>query len=203
MESNASSSKRAKGKTIIIIGGGASAVEALEFAAVEEAEKIYILARSDKWIIPRNPIVNGLLAMNIFGQETFLSWIPEMFLRKFFYRDLEDLAPTDKGIYMDTPMVNTDVMDKLRSGKAEWVRCDILEFTENGVLVNERARGVPAGGPGQPAVIEGDMVVMATGFTRPELSFLPPDCYEDPYVPPNWYLQTFPPNHPSVSCINW
>jgi cation diffusion facilitator CzcD-associated flavoprotein CzcO len=42
--------KRAKGKSMIIIGGGASAVEALEFASHEEADKIYILARSDKWI---------------------------------------------------------------------------------------------------------------------------------------------------------
>jgi cation diffusion facilitator CzcD-associated flavoprotein CzcO len=40
--------KEAKGKKLIIIGGGASAVEALEFAAHEEADKTYILARSDK-----------------------------------------------------------------------------------------------------------------------------------------------------------
>jgi hypothetical protein len=188
---------------MIIIGGGASAVEALEFASEEEASKIYILARSDKWIIPRNPFLNMLLAMNIFGQETILSWIPEMLLRKLFYRDLEDLAPINKGIFTDTPMVNSDVMDKLRSGKAEWVRCDIIEFTDRGVLVNKRARNIPAGGPGQQELIEGDMIVMATGFKRPELSFLPEDCYLKPYVPPNWYLQTFPPNHPSISCINW
>lgn len=50
--------KSAKGKTMVVIGGGASAVEALEYAADEDAAKVYILARSDKWIIPRNPIVN-------------------------------------------------------------------------------------------------------------------------------------------------
>lgn len=36
--------KEAKGKSMIVIGGGASAVEALEFAS-HEAEKVYILAR--------------------------------------------------------------------------------------------------------------------------------------------------------------
>ena len=108
--------KSAKDKTIIIIGGGASAVEALEFAASEDAGKIYILSRSEKWIIPRNPIINALLSFNIFGQETIFSWIPELLLRKLFYRDLEDLAPANKGIFTDTPMVNSDVMDKLRSG---------------------------------------------------------------------------------------
>lgn len=88
--------KDARGKKILIIGGGASAVEALEFAAHEEADMVSILARSDKWIIPRNPVVDVLLSFNIFGHETIFSWIPEMLLRKFFYRDLQDLAPTDK-----------------------------------------------------------------------------------------------------------
>jgi cation diffusion facilitator CzcD-associated flavoprotein CzcO len=192
----------AKDKTMIIIGGGASAVEALEFAHEEGAEKIYILARSDKWIIPRNPIWNMLLALNIFGQETFLSWIPELLLRKMFYRDLEDLAPANKGIFTDTPMVNSDIMEKLRSKRAEWIRCDIEGFTEHGVKINRRARGVPAGGQGRQDEIEADVVVMATGFARPKLDFLPESCFNKPYDPPNWYLQTFPPDHPSISCIN-
>jgi hypothetical protein len=193
--------KQAKGKTMIVIGGGASAVEALEFAAHEEADKIYILARSDKWIIPRNPIVDVLLSFNIFGGETFLSWIPELLLKKLFYRDLEDLAPTDKGLFTGTPMVNSDVMDKIRSGKAEWLRGDIKGFTSDGILFNHRGKGVPAGGPGREKVIEGDIVIMATGFSRPTLNFLPEDSFDEPYNPPNWYLQTFPPNHVSV-CAN-
>jgi cation diffusion facilitator CzcD-associated flavoprotein CzcO len=67
--SSSPTGKRAKGKNVIIVGGGASAVEALEFAAYEDSRKIYILARSDKWIIPRNPIVDILLSFNIFGRE--------------------------------------------------------------------------------------------------------------------------------------
>lgn len=194
--------KKAKGKKIIVIGGGASAVEALEFASEEEAAKIYILARSDKWIIPRNPVINTLLAFNIFGQETIFSWIPEMLLRKFFYRDLEDIAPYNKGVFMDTPMVNSDVMDKIRNGTAEWVRCDIEEVKEKGIKVNRRAQGVPPGGTGREDIIDADMIVLATGFGRPSLSFLPQDSFEEPYGAPNWYLQTFPPTHPSVSAIN-
>lgn len=194
--------KDAKGKKIIVIGGGASAVEALEFATHEEAASTTILARSDKWIIPRNAVVDILLALNIFGQETFLSWIPELFLKKFFYRDLEDLAPTDKGIFTGTPMVNSDVMDKIREGKAEWLRGDIKGFTEEGIVFNLRAKGVPSGGPGKLQLVKGDIVVMATGYDRPSLDFLPSDTFKDPYSPPNWYLQTFPPTHPSVCCNN-
>lgn len=195
--------KRAKGKTIAIVGGGASAVEALEFATEEEAGKIYILARSDKWIIPRNAIVDMLLSMNIFGQETFLSWIPELLLKKFFYRDLEDLAPSDTGLFTGTPMVNSDVLDKIRSGKADWLRGDTKSFTEEGIMFNARAKGVPKGGPGRERLIKADMVVMATGFDRPSLNFLPEDNFQDPYSAPNWYLQTFPPKHPSICCNNW
>ncbi|RDL35698.1 FAD protein [Venustampulla echinocandica] len=194
--------KHAKGKSIAIIGGGASAVEALEFAAEEEASKIYILARSDKWIIPRNALIDMLLSFNILGQETMFSWIPELLLKKFFYRDLEDLAPTDKGLFTGTPMVNSDVMDKIRSGKADWLRGDIKGFTEEGIRFNTRAKGVPTGGPGRERLIKADMVVLATGFDRPTLDFLPEDNFEDPYSAPNWYLQTFPPKHPSICCNN-
>lgn len=188
--------KPAKGKTMAVIGGGASAVEALEFAARAGASKVKILARSDKWIIPRNALCNVLLSLNVFGQETALSWIPEALLRRLFYRDLADLAPADKGIFTDTPMVNSDVMAKLRSGEAEWIKCEIERFTAKGVLVRRRGKD------GKDEEIAADMVVMATGFARPQLSFLPETCFEAPYAPPNWYLQTFPPRHPSVSCIN-
>ncbi|KAF0325661.1 Baeyer-Villiger monooxygenase [Colletotrichum sp. SAR11_59] len=194
--------KNAKGKKMVVIGGGASAVEALEFAVDEEAEKTSILSRSDKWIIPRNPIVNMLLAMNILGQETRFSWIPETLLRKLFYRDLQDIAPYNKGIYMDTPMVNSHVMETIRSGHAEWIRCDIEGFTADGVIVNRRAQGVPKDGPGRREVVPADIIVMATGYKRPSLDFLPEDCFTEPYSPPNWYIQTFPPNHPSISAIN-
>lgn len=194
--------KTAEGKDMIVIGGGASAVEALEFAAHQEAKKIYILARSEKWIIPRNPIINVILSFNILGQETIFSWIPEMLLRKLFYRDLEDIAPTDTGLFTGTPMVNTDVLDKIRAGKAEWLRGDIVGFTEDGVRFKLRNKGVPAGGPGHETIIKGDIAVMATGFDRPSLNFLPDKNFKEPYGPPNWYLQTFPPEHPSVCCNN-
>ena len=132
-----------------------------------------------------------------------LSWIPEFLLRKFFYRDLEDIAPSGKGLFTDTPIVNSDVMDRLRSGQAEWIRCDVENFAAEGVYVNKRAQGTPPGGPGRRELFRGDMVVMATGFKRPRLSFLPNDCFQKPYAPPNWYLQTFPSEHPAISAINW
>ncbi|KAI9840192.1 MAG: hypothetical protein M1837_001864 [Sclerophora amabilis] len=193
--------KHAKGKKVLIVGGGASAVEALEFVVHEDAAKAEILARSEKWIIPRNPVVDILLSLNPFGEETMLTWIPEALLRRFFYRELSDLSPPDKGLMTDTPMVNTDVLDQIRSGRASWHRGDIIGFEENGIRFNHRAQGVPKGGPGKESVVEGDIVIMATGYQRPSLAFLPEKVFEEPYAPPNWYLQTFPPEYMSI-CAN-
>lgn len=77
------------------------------------AKSTSVLARSEKWIIPRNALVDTLLAFNIFGQETIFSWIPESFLRIFFYRDLDDLAPPSEGLFTETPMVNSDIFRKI------------------------------------------------------------------------------------------
>lgn len=193
--------KDAKGKKVLIVGGGASAIEALEFAVKNEAAEIDVLSRSDKWIIPRNILVQSLLACNIFGQETSLSWIPEWLLRKFFYRDLQDIAPADKGIFTGTPMANDELFNQIREGKAHWLRGDIVSVEEKGVMFNYRSKGVPKGGPGHERLIEGDIIVMATGFKRPSLTFLPDECFDEPYGPPSWYLQVFPPKYPDI-CAN-
>ncbi|KAL4880620.1 hypothetical protein BJY04DRAFT_219090 [Aspergillus karnatakaensis] len=192
--------KHVKGKKVLIIGGGASAIEALEFAVKSGAAEIDVLSRSDKWIIPRNFWVQSLLAMNIFGQETFLSWIPEGLLHKLFYRDLQDIAPSG-GLYTQTPMANSELFDQIREGKARWLRGDVVSVKEEGILFNFRSKGVPKSGPGRESVVPGDVIIMATGFKRPSLSFLPEEVFEEPYGPPSWYLQVFPPGYTSI-CAN-
>lgn len=127
--------------------------------------------------------------------------MPEVLLKKFFYRDLSDLAPAKAGLYTETPMVNNDVLEQVRRGQITWLRGDIKEFKEDGILFNEREQGVPKGGPGREELIEGDICVMATGFQRPSLGFLPHDSFKPPYSPPNWFLQSFPIGHPDI-CAN-
>ena len=197
--------KDVKDKTVLIIGGGASAIEAMEFTTKQKAKKAKILSRSEKWIIPRNPIIDMLLSFNIFGQETIFSWIPERLLRKFFYRDLADIAPPpgSAGLFEETPMVNNDVSEQIRSGNAEWLRGDILEVEENGIRFNRRQQGVPKNGPGHEKVEEGEVIIMATGYKRPSLSFLPEECFAQPYSAPNWYvyLSAFYLDHASTDLV--
>lgn len=198
--------KDVKDKTVLIIGGGASAVEAMEFCSKQKAKKAKILSRvctisgpdlvfilltrimqSEKWIIPRNPVIDMLLAFNIFGQETIFSWIPERLLRIFFYRDLADISPPpgEGGLFEETPMVNSDILEQIRDGRAEWLRGDILEVEESGISFNHRSQGVPKNGPGREKLEEGQVIILATGYKRPSLKFLPEDCFEEPYLPPN------------------
>jgi hypothetical protein len=142
--------------------------------------------------------------LNIFGGETPFSWIPETLLRLFFYRDLADLAPpaNTKGIFTDTPMVNSDVLELVRNGKAEWLRGDIKRIEKDGIVFNRRNTGVPKGGPGREMLVEADIIILATGYEKPSLNFLPDDCFEEGYAPPNWYMQCFPPMHVDICAAN-
>ncbi|KAL8634467.1 MAG: hypothetical protein Q9228_007938, partial [Teloschistes exilis] len=152
--------KTAAGKKVIIVGGGASAVEALEFVVHTDATSTSVLARNH-------------LLMD-----------PENLLKRFFYRDLEDLAPTSDGLFTETPMVNSDIFHQIRAQKAEWLRGDIIRFTEEGMRFRQRAKGVPKGGPGREIEVKADMVIMATGYERPSLAFLPDECFQEDYQPP-------------------
>lgn len=161
-----------------------------------------VVQKSHKWIIPRNIIVDTILSLNIFGEETILSFIPEYALRWFFYRGLKDLAPQTKGFYTGTPMCNDQILDQIRAGKCRWITSDIISLNENGVLVNQRAPRVPKGGPGKKIEVSADVIVKATGFHRPNMHFLPAEVFEEPFGPPAWYLQVFPTQHPEVCAIN-
>jgi hypothetical protein len=99
-------------------------------------------------------------------------------------------------------MVNNQVFELIRSGDAEWLRGDIVSLEPDGVKFNHRSQGVPKGGPGATKLVEADMIIMATGFERPSLEFLPEESFAQPYEPPNWYLQVFPPEHPDILCNN-
>ncbi len=140
--------------------------------------------------------------MNIFGDETIFSFIPETLLRWFFYRDLKDLAPHSKGFYTGTPMCNDQILAQVRTGRCRWLKSDILSVMPQGLVINHRGPNVPKGGPGTKMTVEAGVIIKATGFERPNIHFLPRDVFEKPFVPPAWYLQTFPPQHPDICAIN-
>ncbi|WFD01261.1 hypothetical protein MYAM1_004023 [Malassezia yamatoensis] len=189
-------------KNVVIVGGGASGVEALELAAKKGANKPTIIARSDKWIIPRNVVTDSLLSLQPFGREMPLSSIPEYLIKRFHYRDLQEkMAPT-QGFYTGTPIVNDEVLSLVRQGKADYQRGDILEVKATGIEYNARSRNQAKGQDGEKKFNKADVIVLACGFERPSMDFLPKDLFPDGYSPPNMYLQVFPVEDWSICCTN-
>ena len=177
-------------------------IEALELAVQKGANKPIILARSDKWIIPRFTIIDILLALQPLGRETWLSFIPEFLLKKFHYRGLErKMAPT-QGFYVDTPIVNSDALTSIRQGKADYLRGDVKDLKTGSVDFNFRKQGQKKGSPGKSLSLEADVIVVATGFTIPKIDFLPDDLFPQDYTRPNLYLQVFPIMDVSVVTTN-
>jgi hypothetical protein len=96
-------------------------------------------------------------------------------------------------------MLNDQVLDLVRSGKASWLRGDILDYDKSGkgIKFNKRARN----SLGSEKLIEADIIIMATRYKRPSLEFLPDEVFNEPYELPDGYLQVFPSDYPSI-CAN-
>ena len=75
------------------------------------------LTQSDKWILPRNVVVDSLLSMNITGYQNCLSFIPEWLLRHFFYRDLKGQLQIIKASSPKTPCATTKSYPKSAPAK--------------------------------------------------------------------------------------
>lgn len=84
-------------------------------------------------------------------------------------------------------MVNDDVLDLVHNGKAPRLHGDIIVFDDSGTGIhfNKRSHGVPKGGPGREELIEADIAIIAIGYHRPRLNFLPPECFNESYELPN------------------
>ncbi|KAF8839218.1 FAD/NAD(P)-binding domain-containing protein [Paxillus ammoniavirescens] len=222
-------------KIVVIVGSGASAVEAVETAFCRGARRCIVLARKDKWIIPRNPIIVAMIAAQPSGRDMPLSFLWERFLQYWHYHGVAALVPTVP-LFSGTPIVNDLFLDYIRSGKCAYVRGDTLRLTQNGVLVDVREwiqYGAMFGVSGERRTtncsghtdapcnsireskpqtkqkkpqhqgashvenICADLIVLATGYKRPDIDFLPCELFPEGYEAsallfiPNLYLQNF------------
>jgi len=77
--------------------------------------------QSEKWFIPRNPVMNAALAGTIGDRWGILARILEFCIRLFFYRDMWEMAPPAfgaDGIYDGTPVVNSRIFQLIVSQSA-------------------------------------------------------------------------------------
>ncbi|KZT59182.1 FAD/NAD(P)-binding domain-containing protein [Calocera cornea HHB12733] len=178
-------------KRVVVIGSGASGVEAVELAVKKKAGLVTMIARSDKWIIPRNIFFDTALSLQPFGREIPLSFIPEDMLRMFHYGRESWVSPAHMGLFEGTPVVNDVFLEEIHEGKCKYIRGDVLKATSTAVKVNVRSRDSHPKDPGSEEHFDAEILVMATGFQRPSIDFLPEELFPDRYHRPNLYLQNF------------
>ncbi|KAI9058979.1 FAD/NAD-P-binding domain-containing protein [Trametes sanguinea] len=191
-----------EGKRILVIGSGASGVESVETALSKGAKSCVMVARDDKWIIPRNMIVDTLISAQPFGREMPLSFIWEKIVAWWNYRGASELVPARIGLFESTPVVNDEFVKIVKSGKCQYVRGDIVRFTRNAVRVKVRGREDKPGEGKEEKEYDGDVVVLATGFKKPELTFFKDNLFPEGYDRPNLYLQNFSTEDWSVLMTN-
>ncbi|KAJ7172025.1 FAD/NAD(P)-binding domain-containing protein [Mycena filopes] len=191
LDSDAVSEETIKDKKVVVIGSGASGVEAVEAALLRGAGEVVMIARTDKWIIPRNIFFDTFLACQPFGREMPLSFLWESFLKHWHYYGVHDLVPADSGLFEGTPVVNDDFLKHVRKGACKYVRGDPVRLTAAGVVANVRERGSKSGSDGREETIDADVIVLATGFEKPTISFLDEGLFPEDYQRPNLYLQNF------------
>lgn len=191
-----------RGKRVVVIGSGASGVEAVETALARGADGCVIVARDDKWIIPRNIVLDTLISAQPFGRELPSSFIWEKIITLWNYRGVEDLTPARLGIFEGTPVVNDEFLGHVRAGRCQYIRGDTLGLTRESVKVSVRGRGSKPGDEGEENEFPADVVVLATGFKKPDIGFLPEDLFPEGYERPNLYLQNFSTEDWSVLMTN-
>ena len=190
------------GKSVVVIGGAASGVEVAETAVAKGAKKATILARSDKWFIPRNVILDSCLSMFPYIFKTLTTLVPEQLIRRLHYRDLEEKMTPTFPLYSSTPVVNNAFFRLVREGSADYHRGEVTSVKSDGLEWNYRLRSQRKAEEGEKKFINADIIVLASGYHRPSMDFLPKDLFPDGYSSPNMYLQCFPVHDPSIVCTN-
>ena len=193
-----------EGRTVLVIGSGASGVEAVETAFSKGAEQCVMIAREDKvrvcsildtrviclvnigrgrmqWIIPRNILVDTLIAAQPFGRQMPLSFLWERLIVMLNYQGAPELVPARVGIFEGTPVVNDEFVDCVREGKCQYIRGDIERLTRHGIRVSVRSRDEKPGEGKETKEYEGDVLVLATGFQKPEIPFFEEDLFPESY----------------------
>ena len=136
--------------------------------------------------------------LNNFGN----SFLWEKFITLWNYHGVEDLTPAHLGLFQGTPVrrsallispptpglthipgqvVNDEFLDHVRAGRCRYVRGDTQRLTRSGVKVSVRGRDSKPGDAGQETEFPADVVVLATGFEKPDVGFLPADLFPESY----------------------
>jgi len=109
----------------------------------------------------------------------------EWLLSAWHYHGVGALVP-DKGILEASPVIHDTFPALVRSGRCDYVRGDALRFTSRGAFVHVLERRKEKHGKLDKVVprdeeIECDVLVMASGYKKPSMDFLPAELFPEGY----------------------
>ncbi|KNC98359.1 uncharacterized protein SPPG_06067 [Spizellomyces punctatus DAOM BR117] len=211
------------GLKYVVIGSGASAVEFVDYILNKigpdnegmlgfgpEKIEVTVLARHDKWMMPREPVIAWLSSV----LPVDFGYLYEGFLRRFWYgHELRGMTPK-RPFYASTPCLNPRFLQLIRTGKIRYVRGHIEAFDTTGVNVSvewdsRSMIGKDSLLPNQRRTVHlsSDVVCCATGFKHPELTFIDRKVWQgsnsnDEYKPPHLHLLMSSPSYPTLCFLN-
>ena len=125
--------------------------------------------------------MDTLIAAQPFGRQMPFSFLWEKLIVLLNYRGAPELVPARVGIFEGTPVVNDEFVDSVRQGKCDYIRGDIERLTRHGIRVSVRTRDEKPGEGKETKDYHGDVLVLATGFHKPQISFFEEDLFPESY----------------------
>lgn len=184
---------------VVVIGSGASAVEAVELVVKRGARKTTVIARNDKWIIPRGLIPLCIISTAPWGWSSKISRLYEQLIKRYHYGDVRwvapDLSKNGHGLDQSTPIVNDHFLELIRDGSVDYLRGNVSRFVNDGLEI------VPHNQT-DPIQLKADVIIDATGFERPTMDFLPSSLFPKGYEPPSLFLMNFSVNDHTILFTN-
>ncbi|AKF86273.1 hypothetical protein MFUL124B02_24225 [Myxococcus fulvus 124B02] len=169
------------GRRVVVVGGGASSVESVEWALAGGARDVVMLVREDRWMVPRHAGVNVALSMLPALPSPSVRGALQRLLEQGFYRDLDMVVPDFPLYGVHEPTCNSDFLRLLREGRLQYLHGSPTRWTREGVQARlsraphaRLAPGFHGRGldEGSTARLDADLVVLATGFHPPPFDFL-------------------------------
>ncbi|KAI9104720.1 hypothetical protein DFS34DRAFT_690966 [Phlyctochytrium arcticum] len=209
-----------EGLRLAVVGSGASSIEFVDYVLGQYPEEclgfgkgkieITMIARQDKWIIPRDPFLSAFASL----LPVPCGFLFECFLRRFWYGSELGAMTPHRPFYASTPCLNTNFLRLIRDGKIRYIRGTINHFDASGIHVNALWDSLDM--LGQPALdaakalrvyVEAQVVCRATGYLRPKLEFVDKCVWRGPngpeeFLPPQLYLLACAPAYPTLFFLN-
>ncbi|KLU82329.1 hypothetical protein MAPG_01402 [Magnaporthiopsis poae ATCC 64411] len=193
-------------KRVVIFGHGAATVDAYELAQDANARSVHIAGNDEPATVPRNSIIQLLEKINAWTKSNLAAYTArfgaattQSLLKLLYYRDV-DQALGQPGAqrfwHRETVVTHADSDGSLMANQSHWIKCIGGEFRSWGILAKQEGQGQSIA----TTSLMADIVILALGYTRPRMDFIPQECKT--LGSDEWFAHAFAPTERSICVIN-